>query len=177
MAKISKKTWRKLHVFCQVEVSIGHSPIYRWAKLVCLFILHFYSALLCVFVCLYVYLFIYFFFEVLFLTFSVLVQINNAGSNAYSFKPLAEASDEDLMWVHIRMPLPLSFWANSLTNHWTTMFCREVVSTNTLGLMICCREVKRFARFHMQFDRLTFAHGTVSGHQDDAKSIAWWSYI
>ncbi|XP_068635195.1 chlorophyll(ide) b reductase NOL, chloroplastic [Aristolochia californica] len=41
------------------------------------------------------------------------VWINNAGSNAYSYKPLAEASDEDLM---------------------------EVVTTNTLGLMICCRE-------------------------------------
>lgn len=40
-------------------------------------------------------------------------QINNAGSNAYSFKPLAEASDEDLI---------------------------QVVTTNTLGLMICCRE-------------------------------------
>ncbi|CAN0839617.1 Probable inactive leucine-rich repeat receptor-like protein kinase At3g03770 [Linum grandiflorum] len=39
--------------------------------------------------------------------------INNAGSNAYSFKPLAESSDEDLI---------------------------EVVTTNTLGLMICCRE-------------------------------------
>ncbi|KAK1310476.1 hypothetical protein QJS10_CPA08g00094 [Acorus calamus] len=39
--------------------------------------------------------------------------INNAGSNAYSHKPLAETSDEDLM---------------------------EVVTTNTLGLMICCRE-------------------------------------
>ncbi|KAG9452078.1 hypothetical protein H6P81_004982 [Aristolochia fimbriata] len=44
------------------------------------------------------------------------VWINNAGSNAYSFKPLAEASDEDLM---------------------------EVVTTNTLGLMICCREAIR----------------------------------
>ncbi|XWS74659.1 hypothetical protein CRYUN_Cryun01aG0016900 [Craigia yunnanensis] len=41
------------------------------------------------------------------------IWINNAGSNAYSFKPLAEASDEDLI---------------------------EVVSTNSLGLMICCRE-------------------------------------
>ncbi|XP_007010600.2 PREDICTED: chlorophyll(ide) b reductase NOL, chloroplastic isoform X1 [Theobroma cacao] len=41
------------------------------------------------------------------------IWINNAGSNAYSYKPLAEASDEDLI---------------------------EVVSTNTLGLMICCRE-------------------------------------
>ncbi|XP_062091646.1 chlorophyll(ide) b reductase NOL, chloroplastic [Humulus lupulus] len=41
------------------------------------------------------------------------VWINNAGSNAYSYKPLAEASDEDLI---------------------------EVVTTNTLGLMICCRE-------------------------------------
>lgn len=27
----------------------------------------------------------------------MMVQINNAGSNAYSFKPLSEASDEDLM--------------------------------------------------------------------------------
>ncbi|KAL7126298.1 hypothetical protein ABFS83_14G176700 [Erythranthe nasuta] len=41
------------------------------------------------------------------------IWINNAGSNAYSFKPLMEASDEDLI---------------------------EVVTTNTLGLMICCRE-------------------------------------
>ncbi|KAM7267537.1 hypothetical protein ACFE04_009703 [Oxalis oulophora] len=41
------------------------------------------------------------------------IWINNAGSNAYSFKPLSEASDEDLI---------------------------EVVTTNTLGLMICCRE-------------------------------------
>ncbi|CAN4076846.1 unnamed protein product [Withania somnifera] len=41
------------------------------------------------------------------------IWINNAGSNAYSFNPLAEASDEDLI---------------------------QVVTTNTLGLMICCRE-------------------------------------
>ncbi|XP_074562967.1 chlorophyll(ide) b reductase NOL, chloroplastic [Curcuma longa] len=41
------------------------------------------------------------------------IWINNAGSNAYSYKPLAETSDENLM---------------------------EVVTTNTLGLMICCRE-------------------------------------
>ncbi|OWM72592.1 hypothetical protein CDL15_Pgr013060 [Punica granatum] len=41
------------------------------------------------------------------------IWINNAGSNAYSYKPLAEASDDDLL---------------------------EVVSTNTLGLMLCCRE-------------------------------------
>lgn len=27
------------------------------------------------------------------------MQINNAGSNAYSYKPLMEASDEDLVWV------------------------------------------------------------------------------
>ncbi|KAL5999340.1 hypothetical protein ACLOJK_040800 [Asimina triloba] len=49
-----------------------------------------------------------------------LEQINNAGSNAYSYKPLAEASDEDLM---------------------------EVVTTNTLGLMICCREVNVLSRY------------------------------
>ncbi|TKY68492.1 Chlorophyll(ide) b reductase NOL [Spatholobus suberectus] len=41
------------------------------------------------------------------------IWINNAGSNAYSYKSLAEASDEDLI---------------------------EVVTTNTLGLMLCCRE-------------------------------------
>ncbi|KAJ6801287.1 chlorophyll(ide) b reductase NOL, chloroplastic [Iris pallida] len=41
------------------------------------------------------------------------IWINNAGSNAYSYKPLAETTDDDLM---------------------------EVVATNTLGLMICCRE-------------------------------------
>ncbi|KAL5708736.1 chlorophyll(ide) b reductase [Ranunculus cassubicifolius] len=41
------------------------------------------------------------------------IWINNAGSNAYSFRPLSETSDEDLI---------------------------EVVTTNTLGLMICCRE-------------------------------------
>ncbi|KAK6233718.1 hypothetical protein QUC31_006124 [Theobroma cacao] len=29
------------------------------------------------------------------------IWINNAGSNAYSYKPLAEASDEDLMWASI----------------------------------------------------------------------------
>ncbi|XP_077247741.1 NYC1-like protein [Tasmannia lanceolata] len=41
------------------------------------------------------------------------IWINNAGSNAYSYKPLAETSDDDLI---------------------------EVVTTNTLGLMLCCRE-------------------------------------
>ncbi|KAJ7949464.1 chlorophyll(Ide) b reductase NOL, chloroplastic-like [Quillaja saponaria] len=44
------------------------------------------------------------------------IWINNAGSNAYSYKPLAEASDEDLI---------------------------EVVTTNSLGLMICCREAMK----------------------------------
>ncbi|XP_038970548.1 uncharacterized protein LOC103697059 isoform X2 [Phoenix dactylifera] len=41
------------------------------------------------------------------------IWINNAGSNAYNYKPLAETSDDVLM---------------------------EIVTTNTLGLMICCRE-------------------------------------
>ncbi|XP_073107815.1 chlorophyll(ide) b reductase NOL, chloroplastic isoform X2 [Elaeis guineensis] len=41
------------------------------------------------------------------------IWINNAGSNAYSYRPLAETSDDVLM---------------------------EIVTTNTLGLMICCRE-------------------------------------
>ncbi|CAO2833064.1 unnamed protein product [Amaranthus hypochondriacus] len=44
------------------------------------------------------------------------IWINNAGSNAYSYKPLSEASDEDLI---------------------------DVVTTNTLGLMICCREAMK----------------------------------
>ncbi|KAL5734264.1 hypothetical protein ACOSP7_032125 [Xanthoceras sorbifolium] len=47
------------------------------------------------------------------------IWINNAGSNAYCYKPLAEASDEDLI---------------------------EVVTTNTLGLMICCREAIKMMR-------------------------------
>ncbi|KAK3422095.1 chlorophyll(ide) b reductase NOL, chloroplastic [Eucalyptus grandis] len=41
------------------------------------------------------------------------IWINNAGSNAYSYKALAESSDQDLL---------------------------EVVTTNSLGLMLCCRE-------------------------------------
>uniref|UniRef100_J3LR88 chlorophyll(ide) b reductase n=2 Tax=Oryza brachyantha TaxID=4533 RepID=J3LR88_ORYBR len=47
------------------------------------------------------------------------IWINNAGSNAYSFKPLVETSDEALM---------------------------EVITTNTLGLMICCREAINMMR-------------------------------
>ncbi|KAJ3674787.1 hypothetical protein LUZ60_005403 [Juncus effusus] len=47
------------------------------------------------------------------------IWINNAGSNAYSYKPLIETSDEALM---------------------------EVVTTNTLGLMICCREAINMMR-------------------------------
>ncbi|KAJ1690558.1 hypothetical protein LUZ63_014713 [Rhynchospora breviuscula] len=47
------------------------------------------------------------------------IWINNAGSNAYSYKPLVETSDEALM---------------------------EVVTTNTLGLMICCREAINMMR-------------------------------
>jgi len=31
------------------------------------------------------------------------MQINNAGSNAYSYKPLVEASDEDLMWASMHL--------------------------------------------------------------------------
>ncbi|KAJ3685901.1 hypothetical protein LUZ61_015065 [Rhynchospora tenuis] len=47
------------------------------------------------------------------------IWINNAGSNAYSYKPLIETSDDALM---------------------------EVVTTNTLGLMICCREAINMMR-------------------------------
>ena len=41
-------------------------------------------------------------------------RINNAGSNAYSYGPLADATDADLM---------------------------SIVETNVLGVMLCCREV------------------------------------
>ncbi|KAI5073565.1 hypothetical protein GOP47_0011578 [Adiantum capillus-veneris] len=41
------------------------------------------------------------------------VWINNAGSNAYTYKPLVETNDEMIM---------------------------EIVETNTIGVMICCRE-------------------------------------
>ncbi|MCO5593858.1 hypothetical protein L7F22_047876 [Adiantum nelumboides] len=41
------------------------------------------------------------------------IWINNAGSNAYSYKPLVETNDEVIM---------------------------EIVETNTIGVMICCRE-------------------------------------
>ncbi|XP_027355006.1 chlorophyll(ide) b reductase NOL, chloroplastic isoform X3 [Abrus precatorius] len=60
------------------------------------------------------------------------IWINNAGSNAYSYKPLAEASDEDLI---------------------------EVVTTNTLGLMICCRE----AELQMQDVKNVVVHNLSPG--------------
>jgi NAD(P)-dependent dehydrogenase (short-subunit alcohol dehydrogenase family) len=44
----------------------------------------------------------------------LLSRINNAGSNAYRYGPLAEAVDDELV---------------------------EIVSTNVLGVMLCCREV------------------------------------
>lgn len=47
------------------------------------------------------------------------IWINNAGSNAYTYKPLVETSDEALM---------------------------EIITTNTLGLMICCREAINMMR-------------------------------
>lgn len=40
------------------------------------------------------------------------IWINNAGSNAYSFKPLVEAAESDLV---------------------------DIVQTNVLGVMICCQ--------------------------------------
>jgi hypothetical protein len=45
---------------------------------------------------------------VVFTTYPMLrmMQINNAGSNAYSYKPLAEASDEDLMWASLDFSIP-----------------------------------------------------------------------
>ena len=45
-------------------------------------------------------------------------RINNAGSNAYSYKPLAESSADDLI---------------------------SIVETNVLGVMMCCKEVGREA--------------------------------
>ena len=44
------------------------------------------------------------------------LRINNAGSNAYSYGPLANATDADLI---------------------------SIVETNVLGVMLCCREVRR----------------------------------
>lgn len=43
-----------------------------------------------------------------------LTRINNAGTNAYRYGPLAESDDEEL---------------------------EEIVTTNVLGVMLCCREV------------------------------------
>jgi NAD(P)-dependent dehydrogenase (short-subunit alcohol dehydrogenase family) len=45
----------------------------------------------------------------------LLCRINNAGSNAYRYGPLAESVDDELV---------------------------EIVSTNVLGVMLCCREVR-----------------------------------
>ena len=47
-----------------------------------------------------------------------LCRINNAGSNAYKYKLLAEHAETDLI---------------------------DIVSTNVLGVMLCCREVCLFA--------------------------------
>lgn len=74
-----------------------------------------------------------------------IMQINNAGSNAYSYKPLSEASDDDLMWAFVVYSffvltdfVHCFFKMDALDN----FVYSEVVTTNTLGLMICCREVK-----------------------------------
>ena len=45
---------------------------------------------------------------------ATMCRINNAGTNAYKFTPLTESTDEDL---------------------------QEIVQTNVLGTMLCCREV------------------------------------
>ena len=42
-------------------------------------------------------------------------RINNAGTNAYKYRPLTDSTDEDL---------------------------QEIVTTNVLGIMLCCREVR-----------------------------------
>lgn len=52
------------------------------------------------------------------LTLLRVMQINNAGSNAYSYKPLAEASDEDLMWAFIHFSDPLFFPCSEFNIIW-----------------------------------------------------------
>jgi ssDNA-binding Zn-finger/Zn-ribbon topoisomerase 1 len=48
------------------------------------------------------------------------IWINNAGTNAYTYKPLVEFTDADIM---------------------------QIVETNTLGVMLCCRQVLLFCKF------------------------------
>lgn len=53
------------------------------------------------------------------LSFPAAYRVNNAGSNGYRYGPLAETKDEALL---------------------------EIVSTNVLGVMLCCREVGTLSR-------------------------------
>ena len=53
-------------------------------------------------------------------------RLNNAGSNAYKYVPLASASDADLI---------------------------NIVETNVLGVMLCCREVQPCALQSARFTR------------------------
>lgn len=96
-----------------------------------------------------------------------MMQINNAGSNAYSYKPLAETSDEDLLYafknhsyslflIIIIISITTNFVENKLLCLFVDIFtvvyflyclCSEVITTNSLGLMICCREVSIFFFF------------------------------
>lgn len=54
-----------------------------------------------------------------------MMQINNAGSNAYSYKPLAEASDEDLMWASIQFSVPCYFASSELYKLWALYMQRS----------------------------------------------------
>lgn len=100
-----------------------------------------------------------------------MVQINNAGSNAYSYKPLAETSDEDLLYAFknhsyslFLIIIIITTTANFVEHKLLCLFadiltvvyflyclCSEVITTNSLGLMICCREVSTFFLFWWNF--------------------------
>lgn len=61
-------------------------------------------------------------------------RINNAGTNAYKYGPLTDSSDEDL---------------------------QEIVQTNVLGIMLCCREVCERILLHGIFSGAAFFLTTV----------------
>lgn len=56
-------------------------------------------------------------------------RINNAGTNAYRYGPLAESEDEELA---------------------------QIVSTNVLGVMLCCKEVRQGGRVQSLYGRSAY---------------------
>lgn len=70
------------------------------------------------------------------------IWINNAGSNAYSFKPLVEADETDLV---------------------------DIVQTNVLGVMICC-QVRPFPPPHLQIYRTVILASGHTGRAQRLRS-------